>query len=62
MKPPDFKSTIIAALIGAVVAVIEDYIATPQGGTAPLTTAQAAMYGGLLGATVQVIVRITGVS
>lgn len=61
MKAPDLKSTIIAAVIGAAAAALLNYLATTSTGET-FTTSQAAMYGGIIGATVQVGVRLSGVS
>lgn len=57
MKMPDLESTVVAALMGAFLLVLIDYLMNSSD-----SPVQAAAVGALIGAGVQIGVRLTGVS
>lgn len=59
MRDLDLNSMIVAAVIGGIAGVVFNMIA---GGSSPVSSTQAAMMGAAIGATVQIGVRVTGVS
>jgi hypothetical protein len=61
MRELDLKSIIVAGLIGSVLLYLFNPTPTP-GGAPTMTSMQALGYGFALGASVQVGVRIIGVS
>ena len=65
MKKPDLESTVAAGVIGAAALVLIEFFigrASSDQGCPPLSPNQAAMYGAVVGAGVQVGVRLLGVS
>lgn len=66
MKKPDLESTVAAGVIGAAAGLLIDVLffgrVSSDQGCAPLSPNQAAVYGAVVGAGVQVGVRLLGVS